>query len=97
MTVCGEMDEGGGVRGERAKSEEVVDGGDKNDLRGILMGFAKLEEEDSEGGDGDSDRSLLVSLPVSLPLSSENMFLPYMVVFLSQRCALLMMVSGDLS
>lgn len=81
MTVCGEMDGGGGVCGEREKSEEVVDGGDRHDLGGILMGFAKRGEEDSEGGDGDSDRSLLVSLPVSLPLSSENMFLPYMVVF----------------
>lgn len=79
------MDEGGGVRGERGKSEEVVDGGDKRDLGGMVMGFAKLEEEDSEGGEGESDRSLLVSLPVSLPLSSENMFLPYMVVSCQRR------------
>ncbi len=37
------------------------------------MGFAKLEEGEDEGGEGERDRSLLVSLLVSLPLSSENM------------------------
>lgn len=57
--------------GEREKSDEVVDGGDKHDFSGILMGLAKLAEYDSVGGDGESDRSLLVSLP----LSSENIML----------------------
>ena len=65
------MDEGGGVFGERAKSEEVIEGGDSCDFSGIPMGFAKLEEYENEGGEGESDRSLLVSLP----LSSENVML----------------------
>lgn len=71
MTVCGESDEDGGVSGERGRIAEVVEGGDSRDLRGILMGFAKLEEGVREGGEGERDRSLLVSLP----LSSENMMM----------------------
>ncbi|KAL8936274.1 MAG: hypothetical protein Q9216_005019 [Gyalolechia sp. 2 TL-2023] len=42
MTVWGETDEDGGVSGEKERSEEVVEGGDKQDFGGILMGFAKL-------------------------------------------------------
>ncbi|KAL8731199.1 MAG: hypothetical protein Q9166_003606 [cf. Caloplaca sp. 2 TL-2023] len=72
MTICGDTDEDGGVTGERDKSEEVIEGGDSGDLSGILIGFAKLEEHVSEGGgEGESDRSLLVSLL----LSSEYMML----------------------
>lgn len=57
--------------GEKERSKEVVAGGDKHDLGGILMGFAKLPGYESEGGEGDSDRSLLVSLL----LSSDNMMM----------------------
>ena len=77
MTVYGETDDDGGVSGERERSADVVDGGDSCDLSGIRMGFAKLEEYMSAGGEGDSDRSLLVSLP----LSSEYMMMFRMVCF----------------
>lgn len=69
MTVWGETDEDGGVSGERENCEEVVEGGDKHDFSGILMGFTKLDEYRCNGGDGERDRSLLVSLL----LSSDNM------------------------
>lgn len=42
------------------------------------MGFAKLEEGEDEGGEGERDRSLLVSLP----LSSENMMRLRILFFL---------------
>ncbi|KAL8978215.1 MAG: hypothetical protein Q9177_006461, partial [Variospora cf. flavescens] len=69
MTVWGETEDGG-VMGEREKSEEVVEGGDKHDFGGILMGFANVDEYEWEGGEGERDRSLLVSL---LLLSSDSM------------------------
>lgn len=74
MTVSGETEVGGGVAGEREKSDdEVVDGGDKQDLGGILMGFAKVDEYECDdggeyecdGGEGERDRSLLLSLLLS--------------------------------
>lgn len=80
MTVYGDTDDDGGVSGERERSEDVVDGGESRDLSGIRMGFAKLEEYVSEGGEGDSDRSLLVSLP----LSSEYMMM-LRILSLSQQ------------
>lgn len=64
MTVWGETEDGG-VTGEREKSEEVVEGGDKHDLGGILMGLAKVDEDVWEGGEGERDRSLLESLLLS--------------------------------
>lgn len=55
----------------------MVEGGDKQDLRGILMGLAKALEYEREGGDGESERSLLVSLL----LSSVNMMLRMLSAF----------------
>lgn len=46
------------------------------------MGFAKLEEYEYDGGEGERDRSLLVSLP----LSSENM-MRLRILFFSRRAA----------
>ncbi len=65
MTVYGDTKDDGGVSGERERPEDVREGGESRDLGGILMGFAKLGEHVSEGGEGDSDLSLLVSLPLS--------------------------------
>lgn len=53
-----------GVAGEREKEDEVVDGGESVDFKGMLMGFMK--EDCSDGTDdveevGESDTSLLLS------------------------------------
>ena len=53
-----------GVAGEREKEDEVVEGGESVDFKGILMGFMK--EDCGDGTDdveevGDSDTSLLLS------------------------------------
>lgn len=70
----------------------MVEGGDKHDLRGILMGFAKLDGYSSEGGEGESDRSLLVSL-----LSSGNMMRLRILFFAgTTRARLVLSTSGVL-
>lgn len=64
-----------GVEGEREKLEEVVEGGESVDFKGMLMGLAKadcgdgmddVEEEDEEEDEGETDKSQ--------PLSSESMW-----------------------
>lgn len=53
-----------GVAGEREKVEEVVDGGERVDFKGMLMGLAKADcgEGTEEVEDkGESDMSLLLS------------------------------------
>lgn len=52
----------GGVAGDKEKYSVVV-GGDRRDFSGTAIGFAKV----SPGGDGDSERSLDVSLEESEP------------------------------
>lgn len=65
--------EDGGVAGERERLEEddVVDGGDIGDLKGILMASAKASEgkrrREFGDGEGESELSLLLS---SEPISS---------------------------
>lgn len=49
-------------------------------MSGIRIGFAKLEEYVKDGGEGDNDRSLLVSLP----LSSEYM-MTLRMIFLCRK------------
>lgn len=65
MTVSGDTNDDGGVNGERERPEDVREGGESRDLGGIRMGFVKLGEHVSEGGEGESDLSLLASLPLS--------------------------------
>lgn len=56
-----------GVAGERENLDEVVDGGESADFKGMLMGFAKAdrgEGTDDVEDEGESDKSL--------PLSSDS-------------------------
>ena len=64
--------EDGGVAGERERlGDDVVDGGDIGDLKGILMASAKASEgkrrREFGDGEGESELSLLLS---SEPISS---------------------------
>lgn len=67
LANAGLLKEDGGVMGDREKSEEddVADGWDIGDLKGILMASAKASEgkRRREFGDGEveSERSLLLS------------------------------------
>lgn len=65
-----------GVAGEREKVDDVVDvdGGERSDFKGMLIGFANAhlgEGTEEVEDDGESDRSLLLSLMLSLLLSSD--------------------------
>lgn len=60
----------------------MVDGGDKQDLSGILIGFAKPPGYEGEGGEGENERSLLLSLL----LSSVNMMMLRMLSAFQNSC-----------
>lgn len=66
----------GGVSGEMENSEEVVDGRDNRDLKGILIASRKASDgyclwESGDGsGEGEREPSLLLSLGLELMLSS---------------------------